>query len=499
MTGSSAGAFVRARHAGIGRAFGSTTMAVYVIVLMTIFLTPLLVNIMVVVLTRPLIATALTAPQASNWTIFILGFATLLAIVVGGIRGPIAPGRFEATLRLQSPQPRWRALGSTALRALLSTTLVLGLAGLIVGIGGSIALNWSMSTVLVSGLAGLGLGLAVATGGLLGQTKVPVLTTGFAVALSATSVLSINYDVFSTAVIVELGLLAFSTPWLAPFCLGRMRTETVLKHSALAEASSALTRTGDWSAASREYRLAPSRGRSSRVLPRRMSAIIPRTPWGLWLSAWRAPQRAYLGIFLIALGALLFGGGISLRDPAGGSPVDFGVLVIVLAAALSLIYWGFGSFSEGLEFAAETAGSVSVFRLSPGVLLARTGASYILLMLMIGLPLTVLLGYLTIGDLTVLRPTLGAATVLGLIQIATARIHSATKGPLPLQLTTPIPTPAGDISVLMILAWQVQAVVCGPVAAAVLVIGSVTTPWWMVGSVVLILLMVRSMQKRLRV
>lgn len=498
MSGSGAGAFVRSRHAGIGRAFGSTTMAVYVIALLTIFLAPMLVNVLVVVITHPLIAPALAAPQATNWIIFIFGFATLVAIVVGGIRGPIAPGRFEAMVRLQSPQSRWKSLGPIALRALLSSTLALALLGLILGIAGSIAMHWPVSTVVWMGIAGFALGVAVSNARLLGQTKVPFLTTGYAVVLSVTSVLSVNYDVFSSAVILELGVLVVATPWLVPFCLGRLRTETVLKHSALAEASSTLTKTGDWSAASREHRPAPSYGRSTRVLPRRLSASIPRTPWGLWLAAWRTRQRAYLGVFLIAVGALILGYGISLAQLIDTSRADLVIIGVVLAAALSAIYWGFGSFVESVEFAVETAGSVALFRLSAGALLVRTGAAYILLMLFLSLPLTAVLGYLVNGDVGFLGPSLGGAIVLGLIQIALARIHSATKGPLPPQMTTPIPTPAGDISVLMILAWQFEAVGYGPVATAIFVTASLVNPWWMVGSLVLILLMIAASRRRLR-
>ena len=439
MSGSGAGAFVRSRHAGIGRAFGSTTMAVYVIALLTIFLAPMLVNVLVVVITHPLIAPALAAPQATNWIIFIFGFATLVAIVVGGIRGPIAPGRFEAMVRLQSPQSRWKSLGLIALRALLSSTLALALLGLILGIAGSIAMHWPVSTVVWMGIAGFALGVAVSNARLLGQQRsIPhhrvrgrpqrherpvgqlrcVLERGDSRARRARGRDSVAGS---------------------EFCLGRLRTETVLKHSALAEASSTLTKTGDWSAASREHRPAPSYGRSTRVLPRRLSASIPRTPWGLWLAAWRTRQRAYLGVFLIAVGALILGYGISLAQLIDTSRADLVIIGVVLAAALSAIYWGFGSFVESVEFAVETAGSVALFRLSAGALLVRTGAAYILLMLFLSLPLTAVLGYLVVnGDVGFLGPSLGGAIVLGLIQIALARIHSATEGPLPPQMTTAI-------------------------------------------------------------
>lgn len=497
MSGSGAGAFVRSRHAGIGRAFGSTTMAVYVITLLTIFLSPMLINTLVVILDQHIIVAALSTAQPLHFAGYF-GLLTLFAIAVGEIRGPIAPGRFEATVRLQSPQPRWRSLGPTALRAFVATTLVLGAAGLLLGAAGSITLDWPVSTVAWTGIGGVVLGMACADARLIGQAEVAPLTAWCPSILGATSVLAITYDVFSVVVLVEIGLLALSAPWLIPFCLTRLRTQTVLRHSALAEAVSALTRTGDWSAASRGYRRAPSTGRTMRVLPRRWAAALPRTPWGLWRSAWRTPQRPCLGILLIALGALLIGYGIALDERLDSSAPDLAMVLLVLAAGLTLIHLGFGAFTDGLEFAAETAGCAALFRLRAGAMLRRTGAAYTMLMLILTLPLIGLLGGLVNGGFGLWDPRLGGAVVLGLIQIAVARIHAATKGPLPVQMATPIPTPAGDISVLMILAWQFDAVAYGPLAAAVIVAGSLLNPWSMLASVVLILLMARGAQKRLR-
>ncbi|GAA1549547.1 MULTISPECIES: hypothetical protein [Brevibacterium] len=497
MSGSGAGAFVRSRHAGIGRAFGSTTMAVYVITLFTIFLSPMLINLLVVILDQTVIAAALSTAQPLDWA-FAGGLVSLVALAVGELRGPIAPGRFEATVRLQSPQPRWRSLGPTSLRAFVATALVLGAAGLALGAAGSISLDWSVGTVGWMGLGGVVLGMACADARLIGQAKVAPLRAWCSSVLGATSVLAIIYDVFAVAILVEIGLLALSAPWLIPFCLTRLRTETVLRHSALAEAASTLTRTGDWSAASRGHRSAPSTGRAMRVLPRWWTAAVPRTPWGLWLSAWRAPRRPLLGILLIALGALLIGCGISLDERLDSSAPDLALVMLVLAAALTLIHLGFGAFTDSLEFVAETAGCAPLFRLTAGAMLTRSGAAYTTLMLVLTLPLICLLGALVTGSRGLWDPSLGGTLVLGLIQIAAARIHAATKGPLPVQMTTPIPTPAGDISVLMILAWQFDAVAYGPLAAAVIVTGSLVSPWSMLASVVLILLLARGAQKRLR-
>ena len=498
MNGRSAGAFVRARHAGIGRAFGSTVMAVYVLVLLTVFLTPLAINVLTIVLTHPLVAQALASPNVLNWVALALGLLILGAIGAGEVRGPIAPGRFEASVRLQSPEPRWRSLGPTALRALCATAMSLGGLGLVLGITGRISLGWSVGTVVWASVGGLGLGLAVVNARLAGQAANPCLTVGCSAVLGATSALALNYDAFALILVVELALLALSTPVLVPFCLTRIGTETVLRHSALAEASAALTTTGDWAAASREYRPAPTSGRHTRVLPLLFSAAIPRTPWGLWRSAWRTSRRAFAGVALVVLGALIVGCGLSLMSGSHSIPADLVVVGIVLAAALSLISWGLGAFSGSLEFAAETAGSVAVFRLSARAMLARSGASFAALALGLSVPLIVVLGGLVNGGFGFLSPSLGGALILGLVQLAMARIHAATKGPLPAVMTTPIPSPVGDVSVLLILAWQFEAVGYGPTAAAIIITLTTINPWWMAASVVLILIMIRGARARLR-
>src|SRR5699024_4803014 len=49
-----------------------------------------------------------------------------------------------------------------------------------------------------------------------------------------------------------------------------------------------------------------------------------------------------------------------------------------------------------------------------------------------------------------------------------ARARDAAKGPMPLSLMTPIPTPQGDLSVLSVLVWQADALLLAVLAGAVL-------------------------------
>ena len=63
-----------------------------------------------------------------------------------------------------------------------------------------------------------------------------------------------------------------------------------------------------------------------------------------------------------------------------------------------------------------------------------------------------------------LLPPATAAVVLA------ARAWEAAKGTMPLALATPIPTPQGDLSVLVMLGWQADTVVVPLLGAAVLLL-----------------------------
>src|SRR5699024_1187772 len=61
-----------------------------------------------------------------------------------------------------------------------------------------------------------------------------------------------------------------------------------------------------------------------------------------------------------------------------------------------------------------------------------------------------------------------ALPVLLALVLVAARARDAAKGPMPLSLMTPIPTPQGDLSVLSVLVWQADALLHDVLAGAVL-------------------------------
>lgn len=493
MSGRSAGAFIRSHQPGWDRAFGSRTMSIYVLVILAVFAIPLIVNGIGVALTHPLLASALESLDLLAALSVSGGVIAWLFMAVGEVRGPIAPGRFEATVRLQSPDPRTRSLGPLAWRAFGALVIICGLACLFLGIAGMLNLGWSVTDALLFGAFGLVVGAAAANARLLSQANVPYWSYWVELALILLTVFSYNLGFTRPALLTFLAALALATPWLIPTSLKSLPTATVLKHSARAEVSATMARTGDFTAATREYRQMPNKGRDRRVLPGRFPGIV-RSPWGILRSAWRTPARAISGLLLQLLGALVFSIAIALAldSPpwlSSRSPTTFtqpialdGDLLVVgtiMMVALVLVFIGQGSLTASLEFAAETAASAPIFRLTAPQLMVRTGASFLALVLLLELPMFLLALALAGSGFGIINVYLGVVIVLAVAQVAAAKISESAKGPMPPALTTPIATPAGDASSLIIALWQVESLIWGPVAAGVLMTLSLNNPWWM--------------------
>lgn len=448
MTGRRAGAFVRSRHAGLGRAFGSVTMAVYVIVLLTIFLAPLLVNALVLALASATLTPFLTVAEAASPVALAAslapwcGFTVVVAALVGRIRGPIAVGQLEAAIRLMSPDRRSSAFAPTAWRAFVTVAAGGAVIAASLGCAGVIGRGWSLPAAAALGIAGVVLAAAAADAWLLGQARIRGWTEALTLGVVALSLAAVRWDPAGLILLAVLALLALATPLLIPFCLDRMPSAVISRHSALAEVAATLTRTGDFSAAVREYRPNPSRGRTWRVLGRRATSarldgsraggtggtatthpVRPRaggflrSPWSILRGAARTRGRVESGLALIVLGTGVLSVGLAIAGHAGavggvragggggaGTGVEAGTgacgadwggiasalghlgpvpVGIICAIGLISTYAGIGSFTDSLESAADTASAVSLHRLTPYQLLLRAGASVTVLVIVI--------------------------------------------------------------------------------------------------------------------
>ena len=113
-----------------------------------------------------------------------------------------------------------------------------------------------------------------------------------------------------------------------------------------------------------------------------------------------------------------------------------------------LAFAALGAFADGFREAADTAGRPALYGRTPGQLL------------LLHLPLPLLAGAIVPPVAAMiagssLRDAAFVATI-GVV-LVTVRAYDATKGPMPIELMMPVPTPAGDASAIGMWAWQTDA------------------------------------------
>ena len=242
----------------------------------------------------------------------------------------------------------------------------------------------------------------------------------------------------------------------APALLGRLHLRVVLDQSRRWQAARTAASVADVATALDTFRTGPRRGRRRR-------AVVPAPAPVRYLvrdvvGASRTPARALVAtVALMAAGAAI---GVSAAGPLAT------VGAVVALAAL-------GVFSGGFRHAAASAGAARLDGHGP----ARRYALHA--------TLPVLLGVVAVGAgawtaaLTV-APGVPAVTavvdaVLVTAVLVAVRAYDSARGPLPLILLVPVPSPVGDLSGPGAALWQVDAVLLAALATAVVVTTTATS------------------------
>jgi len=140
--------------------------------------------------------------------------------------------------------------------------------------------------------------------------------------------------------------------------------------------------------------------------------------------------------------------------------------VLALGAGL-LALAALGAFADGFREAADTAGRPALYGRTPGQLL------------LLHLPLPLLAGAIVPPVAAMiagssLRDAAFVATI-GVV-LVTVRAYDATKGPMPIELMMPVPTPAGDASAIGMWAWQTDALLWAGVLSFLLSTSATAVP-----------------------
>ncbi|CAD6008505.1 hypothetical protein [Agreia sp. COWG] len=433
----------------------------------------------------------LAEPQASGVLIevgpavaaSVFAFACAGFVALGGVRGPAALSPFLIYAVAGSGHPRRRTLLRPVLRAVL-VLAVLGAAltllpAMVLVAGGGSTVGGALAFTAAGALAGVVCGACwvlgqSASGAVRAWIVAGVLAAWGVWAVAAFAVPPLGF------VLVVLGVLAAAGVAVIPGLLDRMRGPALLAQAQRWQTAGTLAFTGDLAMAMGEFRAVPRRGRGLAAIGDFRSLVLLFLRRDL-VGSLRTPGR----FASACAGCLGFGLLVAVATGASGVGMWF-----VACAAAVVGHLALGVWSDGFRHVAEVAAAPPLYGVSTGRLLGlHAGLPVVggVVWAVLGAGAGSVLGFgfdggsvggfdsgFGGGVAAVVAAVLAsvAVAVVSVLLLVLVRVYDSAKGPLPLTLMAPVPTPVGDMSALVVAAWQADAVllagfVVGAVVAAV--------------------------------
>lgn len=462
------------------RSRGDVLYLVYVVVLSVAIIGVPALREAGVLLARPDVLPLLLlgrAPQAST-AIALAGAAAL--VMLGAVRGPALLSAFFTSSLASSGLRRravlWRPFARALLVPVLTMVITSGLIAVTLMTAGHAGVVDLLLFVLAAAGSGLLLGVAWLAGQLLGTAArrvLALLLAGVAVGavlLPAGVGLGGVYPARGASpeawagVSAVAGILAVG---IAVPLLDQLRGSVLREQAIRWESAMMIATTTDLAGATETFRLPPSTGRRLRAIgPGPLVLLYARRDMVTWL---RSPERLVLAVLAALLASAGIGASTMITGPLSWGALALGALTLWAAA---------GSVLDGLRHGVHTLGAPQLFGQSAGAQMLLHVPAPLILLLMVAA-----LGGAGIGAVTGTGVTSEAVLLpLALAPVLVAgRARDAAKGSMPLALSTPMPTPQGDLSVLLMLAWQSDAIVLALVSAAMLLLAAPLGASWLVG------------------
>lgn len=461
------------RNRGTDRTVGQVAYAVYIAILTALLVAAPVVTTLVSTAVRPESLQVLRNP-ASSQIVSACGVILLILLFFAGmVRGPALRPPFQTFALAGSSIDRSISMLQPFLRASLVLT---GTLSAIAGFFASVFLISGTSTparvfcfvVAVSLWGIIGSCVWLAGQSATGQWRwfVPAFLTVGGVASwtvpSANSVLPWGWlgstwppsGESGTLEPILLGFLAAALSALTPALLRLLRTGSLMEQSERWQSAGISTAAGEFSTALAVFRAKPRHGR-------RWTAVmdLPELPRFLirdGVGALRTPGRFLIGSMGVFVGVILVLFAVGSRSEVAWLPA---------AAGSVAVFFSLGVFSDGFRHAAESIAATPIYGYSPFRMYALHSA----------FPVT--------WSMVCAGAACAAVTVIGgsefnfaglaslevvLLTLIGIRIYDSARGPLPPVLLTPIPTPFGDLSSLVILTWQLDAILLSAGSAGLL-------------------------------
>ncbi|WP_010206222.1 hypothetical protein [Salinibacterium sp. PAMC 21357] len=446
------------------------TYVIYVSVMLLLIVGVPIIRTAVLGLATPDVLALVAGPAAPAVLAAITGLLFAALVVLGRTRGPALMDPFRSVVVASNHLPRRHTLrrpflvsASQLVVALAAVALILAsalavagaatalsviafvAATVLIGIFASIAwlLGQSVSTQasqrVAAVLAVVSLGTAVIPGGL-------VATPWGWIALLYPSSAFVAWPALGALAALVI-LAAFAIPRLLDSIRGPELTAQAQRWSSAATFSA----TADLAGAFAEFRSLPTVGRRWRAVQN-----VP-TPVVMFVrdlvGSLRSPERPIVAALSLLVAGFLLASTSSVPATVAWAPALLGGIFAFLAL---------GVWSDGFRHASDTAVGVPLY----GFGVVKEFALHATLPA-VGVIVFVGSGALaaSVAGASLLSAAVAVAFALFVI---TVRMMNATKGQMPLELLAPIPTAAGDLSGMLIVLWQADALLLISVASIVL-------------------------------
>ena len=455
--------------------------AAYIAVLLAAILGVPIVRAIVLGLMTPSARSVLFAPPAAAVVAAIAGALLVAALLAGRTRGPVVSDPFRAWLLTAVDIPGRATLRGSFARSASGVGLVIvaitTITGLGLWFGGGVTGASIVGFVAGSALFSVLLTTAWLAGQALDDRRLWAISAGIAVLIGASiavpATLAFTPWGWTSALwppavgaataplaagpLIALAVIAVACTLVVPRLLDRILPSTALWQATRWHAALTLARTGDAAATLGALGRARARGRGIHLA---LSRFLPAA----WLArdalvALRRPVRSVVGfVALVGSGALL--GSAAASPAAGTAPALSGAILLFLAA---------GVFCDGLRSAADGAGRAPLL----GVSVRADAAMHTVF------PLLLAIAASELGALLAGAGAMSGWVVAVAACIVIVRAMDAAKGPLPIELLMPVPTPMGDVSVVTVLLWQSDALLLSLLVAGGL---TIALPAWGAGA-----------------
>lgn len=450
-------------HRGDVLPTGEKMYRIYVAALLAVMVGIPAISVLVSSLSQPAAAAALASPIGGRVAIVVCGCLLAAAAAVGTVRGPALMPPFFITILANSDLPRADTLRRAFWISATALTFVLtsgaGLVAAVLHGTGKITATSAAGLTLAGGCFGVLVSTVWLVGQRLGSRRgwvAPVVILG-ATAVAATAA---GPEVFTTWALAPLVLAVALSVRLVPSLLNALSGPLLLDQAQRWKNAETAVSAADVSGALAIFRARPSLGRTWRAV---VGEFVPvRFFVRDLIGVARTPVRALTGVAFLAVGAFATALALAPSPVPAWLPASSGTVLGYLAA---------GVFTDGLRHAADAAVAPPLYGYTVTQLYGLHGL-FPLVATVIGTVIGVS------GAVVVGAPasSLAPAVLLGVLLVA-LRASDSAKGPLPPHLLTPVVSPVGDLSGMLVVAWQVDTllIAAGAGAAVIMAAGSAVT------------------------